>query len=79
MDQITKQALSIELNALKAMISGSTACANMLTQATYTVTTAMGPGSVNIHSLPGAAQAFQQQADCMQKLATLLEKVINTA
>lgn len=73
MELAKKQAIKAELSAIKALIISSSSAAAGLSQTTYPVA---GP-VVNIHTLPMAAQAFKIQADCMEKLAKLVEKVID--
>ena len=75
MDDLQKQVLKAELSALKSIIAASTSMTSGLNQTTYV---AAGP-AVTIPSLPMAAQAFRSQAECMDKLANLLEKVINAS
>lgn len=72
MDDVQKQILKGELQGIKGMISASAAAAAGLNQTTFPVA---GP-VVTIPALQGAAVAFRQQQECMDRLATLLEKVI---
>jgi hypothetical protein len=75
MDDAQKSMFKAELQGIKSMISASTAATGMLNQTTFPVT---GP-VVNITSLPAVAQAFRQQADAMDKLVNMIEKVINAS
>lgn len=75
MDDAQKQMLKAELTAVRSIISASAAPASSLNQTTVPVT---GP-TVNIPALAIAAQVFRQQAEAMDKLAGLVEKVINAA
>ena len=75
MDNTQKQMLKGELSGIKGMITASVATAGALNQVNYPVA---GP-VVTIPALAMAAQTFKQQAECMDKLATLIEKVINAS
>lgn len=75
MDDAKKQLLKAELTAVKSMVAASTASAGALTQTSFPVA---GP-VVNIPTLNMAAQAFRLQADAIEKLANLVEKVINAS
>ena len=75
MDDAQKSMLKAELQSLRSIISGTTATTGMLNQTTFPVT---GP-VVNIPTLPMVAQTLRQQADAMDKLAVLIEKVINAS
>lgn len=75
MELAKKQAINAELTAIKSLIISSSSAAAGLSQSSYPVT---GP-VVTIHTLPMAAQAFKIQADCMKKLAELVEKVIDAS
>lgn len=72
MEDAKKQLLLGELWTAKAMISGSSNSTSMLNQTTFPV---HGP-VVNIPSLATAAQAFKAQADCMERLAKVIEKIL---
>ena len=72
MDATQKQILKAELAGIKAMISGSTSSTSLLSQSSFPA----AGGIVIIPSLPMAAQAFRAQSECMEKLAGLIDKLI---
>lgn len=75
MDEAKKNMLKGELATIKALIGASTAVTPTLNQTTFPVN---GP-VVNITALPLVGQAIRQQADAMDKLANMIEKVINAS
>jgi hypothetical protein len=73
MDDFEKQKLKGELFGIRGMIVSSPNLASSLFQTTFP---AVG-GIVNIPGLASAAQAFKAQADCMEKLTIMIEKLID--
>ena len=75
MDDAQKNILKGELQGIKAMISASSGMTSGLNQTAFPVS---GP-MVNLPALAMVGQAMRQQADAMDKLANLVEKVINAS
>jgi hypothetical protein len=75
MDEAQKSMLKGELTMIKSLISASSGMTGNLNQTTFPVT---GP-VVNIPALAMVGQVIRQQADALDKLASLVEKVINAS
>jgi|RhiMethySRZTD1v2_1073278.scaffolds.fasta_scaffold1862335_1 hypothetical protein len=75
MDMLEKAHLTNELAVLKGMISAASASGGFLSQMNFPVTGSI----VTIPSLPLLAVAMNTQSECMEKLATLLERVIEAS
>jgi len=73
MDEQTRQQLKNEIMALKAMVPSAASHAAGLQQSAYPVTGTV----VNIQSLPMAALAIRAQNDCILKLVTIVEKLLD--
>lgn len=75
MDDAQKSMLKGELQGIKALINASNSMTAGLNQTSFPVA---GP-IVNIPAFSMVAQAMRQQADAMDKLANMIEKVINAS
>lgn len=75
MDNNTKQVLIAEVSIVKSMVSAAGGAATALNQTTFPV---QGP-VINIPTLAMAGVAFRQQGEAIEKLASLVEKLVKAS